>query len=277
MSKNLGDGTPSQEPGRGSSAHIPEVIGQVVAALVGSGFGGAPGAVVGAAVTPFALMLAKKSWAELGGRRAVSVTTMLDGAASDLGEDLEDMLADATKTDATAQHLSDAMQAAANTFNEQKLRGLAAALAAGLRDGGTKVDIENLVVRALADLEAAHIQALAQLRGTSLKHPRALRRDRGVAGTVYSTLERHGLIASDQEQRQRAAIEKAVAERLAWWESETVRKARTRSSHTRKAPALDLDLEGRWYITPFGAYCLRYLTARVEDDPQSDESDKERG
>jgi hypothetical protein len=149
------------------SDDAPSALTHGVAAAVGAGFGvavgGPSGAIVGAAIEPGLAMLLHRVIQELSGLRSASAAQMLGGAARRLGRAPVDMIEDALSQPRHAQLLGEAVQAAARTVNEQKLRALSRALANGLSHDETRLDEEQLVLSALAEVDTPHIKLLIQL------------------------------------------------------------------------------------------------------------------
>ena len=134
--------------------------GAGVGALIGSGVGGA---MVGAAIEPQLAILLQRATQELGGLQGKSAARMLGGAAERLERSADDMVADALREPVEAQLLRDAIQAAARTMNEQKLRALSRALANGLAHDKARLDEEALMLAALAEVDTPHIKVLIEL------------------------------------------------------------------------------------------------------------------
>lgn len=145
----------------------PGALTQSLAAAAGAGVGvlvgDAGGAMVGAAIEPQLAILLQRVMHELGGFRAASAARMLDEAAERLDRSPDDMVADALRDPLQTQLLGDAIQAAARTMNEQKLRALSRALANGLGHDQARLDEEALVLAALSEVDTPHIKVLIEL------------------------------------------------------------------------------------------------------------------
>jgi hypothetical protein len=118
---------------------------------------------MGAALEPALAVVLNRALQELGGIRSASAARMLDGAARRLDRAPDDMVDDALSQARHAQLLSEALQSAARTVNQQKLGALSRALANGLSHDEARLDEEELVLLALAEVETPHIKVLIQL------------------------------------------------------------------------------------------------------------------
>lgn len=112
-------------------------------------------------MTDSTIDLAGYTWNAFQQRKQRNVATMLDDTAEALGLDVRDLLNAALRKDASTELLHQALTAAADTVNDQKVKALTRSLANGLLNDAALVDQESLVVRALADLDSVHVKLLA--------------------------------------------------------------------------------------------------------------------
>jgi hypothetical protein len=152
----------SKRSGRDKAA---EVSGKAVAAVVGAAVGGPLGAVAAVALEPLLEHFIAETWREIGVLRQQSVGVMVQDAADRLEISPDDLVTRALQDGDRTQLLADAMFQSAQTFNLQKIKALARAVANGLRDDEARPDEEMLIVDALANVEAAHIKVLLTLPG----------------------------------------------------------------------------------------------------------------
>jgi hypothetical protein len=286
------------------SDDAPGALTHGVAAAVGAGFGvavgGPSGAIVGAAIEPGLAMLLHRVIQELSGLRSASAAQMLGGAARRLGRAPVDMIEDALSQPRHAQLLGEAVQAAARTVNEQKLRALSRALANGLSHDETRLDEEQLVLSALAEVDTPHIKLLIQLgpersrsRTTSsnLRSRTAPSRGRTAASlanacnmsepaarAALSVLQRAGLAARD-ESADVVRYDRLIMEiqgelnkliELALKPPKDGRVPTSKRPRTLDRPGVPSRLG--WVITPFGSHCLAYIEDYDETDLDRDES-----
>jgi hypothetical protein len=142
-----------------------EVSGKAVAAVVGAAVGGPLGAVAAVGLEPLLEHFIAETWREIGTLRQQSVGVMVQDAAERLDISPDDLVTRALRSGDRTQLLADAMFQSAQTFNQQKIKALARAVANGLRDDEARPDEEMLIVDALANVEAAHIKVLLTLPG----------------------------------------------------------------------------------------------------------------
>ena len=140
-----------------------EVGGKAVAALVGGAIGGPAGAVVAVGLESLLKNLILQSWQEISNLRQQSVGDMVQNAAERLEVSPQELIERAWGSTEKTQLLGDAMYQAAQTFNLQKIKALARAVANGLRDDDARPDEEMLIVDALANVEEPHIKVLLLL------------------------------------------------------------------------------------------------------------------
>lgn len=254
----------NESPSTGSQA-----TGQVVGTLAGLAVGGPLGALVGVAVSPALIALAHRASGELRDLRVRSAAAMLDAAADQLGTDPERMVNDALTEISTAQHLSDALTAAANSLHQWKVEALAKALANGLADDGARVDEENLILRVLTDLEPVHVRALHSLRASGGVGyvAREVKASEISASVVISTLERLALVESNAAEREKRRANDLANNVKTQREADDRSKRMASSDGVRsQAPLVPFrDATSNqpiaWRITPFGRHCLDYLTS----------------
>lgn len=275
----------------------PSMAVEVLSALIASGAGyamaGAPGALVGSGAQPILAGNLVRVQQELGQLRYRSAEQVVEEAACWLGVGPESLVDAALRDEYSAQLLGQAIQAAANTVNKQKICGLAQALANRLRDDDAHPEEEQIVIAALAEVEAPHIKVLTQLgpeRGRSRTSNTGLRNrtapSRGqtpavLAGScnmgvpavraVLSVLERAGMAAPD-ETAETVRIDRLIMEthaevnKLGDLISKPPRDGKIPSNKRPKA----LQRPGSparpgWVITPFGTLCLAYLEGEETD------------
>ena len=267
------------------------MVVQAVAAAAGTGvgalFGGTPGAVAGAAMQPLLTDVLQHAAAEIGLLRGRSAAKALDDASRRLGRSPDDVVELATRSPQSAQLLAEALSAAARTIDEQKIRALARALANGLREDQARPDEEQLVVAALAEVEAPHIKVLTHLGPerartrtqasglrsrtptTRGRRPASLAEEcqlsRASVRAVLSVLQRAGMATPD-DASEAIRVDKLIIEM-----QEEINKITTlllnppkngkipstKKPHEVKRPG-SLATAG-WVLTPFGQLCLDYL------------------
>jgi hypothetical protein len=131
---------------------------------VGAIIGGPVGAVVGAALGPLLGPLAEKVWAEVsadGERRGGEALAAACEALDRGPEELEGLVGASDKTRLLA---GIALSAATRTAWQAKVRTLGRSLASGLLAADeAKIDIEQLIIAAIADIEAPHLSLLELL------------------------------------------------------------------------------------------------------------------
>jgi hypothetical protein len=202
------DGLPTPDPG--------------VAAVVSAGVALAPlaaygpiGAAFTAVLTPALATMIQRAVNELAQIRAGRGAKVLADAADRGGVSIEELFHRIGDDPVRLTLLSDAMQAASRTNIDSKIRVLGAALAAGaLATDDALIDEQILLVAAIADLEAPHIQVLkiitdgtqrtgymgTERRGVSEREIVQLRKGlEGFGGTsllqpILRVLDRNGLI-----------------------------------------------------------------------------------
>lgn len=187
-----------------------EVAGQLAGASLGVLLGGPAGGIIGAAATPHLTDLVGAAWGELRGRRERNAVHVVAQAAEYVDTSADELLETALRDPDLSRLLHGALQTAAATLDEEKVEALARCLANGV-DDVARVDEEALVVRALADLEPAHVRVLAKLQRSSMGKDGVHRFLSGdidartfltaadLSGPVLSLLERHGLVEPHEQ------------------------------------------------------------------------------
>ena len=117
----------------------------------------------GAGMEPIVAHALSRAGAEIGRWRRTSAAMVLDEASRRLDRTPDELIDSASRSPESAQLLAETMLAAPHTMNEQKIHALARALGNGLRDDDARPDEEQLLVAALAEVEAPHIKALTHL------------------------------------------------------------------------------------------------------------------
>lgn len=256
---------PDDESDRvGWVAPVGEVAAEAFAMAAALGVGGPLTVPFGIAAAKVSVALVRKTGAELSDLRWNSAARMVEEAAEVKGSSPQVLLDEMMQGLETAQLLADALHAAADTFNAQRVSAMARSLANGAFADGTRVDSERLMIRALADLEPAHIQLLQLLkRSLGQRAPWTSQRLMDVftigsdgeefpvlsvnVAELMPVLLRHGLAEEDANARWIAQAD-ALAEFI---------EAQERTFPPRNAAAI----EPEWVITQFGRRALRYLHA----------------
>lgn len=155
----------------------------VEAALAGAGLvlQGPEAAIAGAVAGPYVLDLVHRSWDHIRQRSQQAAARMIGTASAELGQEPRQMLLTAVSTNSGTEILAEALRAAAGTLNEQKIVGLARALANGLANDQAALDHERLVIRALADIEEPHLAILARMTGDRMPPRRTPRQEAAAA------------------------------------------------------------------------------------------------
>ncbi len=142
---------------------------QAAAAGAGAGVGaimgsGPVGAMVGAALGPLLVPLAEKVWAEVtadGKRRAAEALALACEALDYEPEELEGLIGASDRTRLLA---GIALSAATRTAWQDKVRTLGRSLASGLLAADdAQIDTEQLIIAAIADIEAPQLSLLELL------------------------------------------------------------------------------------------------------------------
>lgn len=137
------------------------------AALVGIGWrlGGAGGAMIAAATTPWAEDLVDRAFGEFRGDARRRVGSMLESAAETLGCDDPDQLGDMIgRSERTRLLAITAMDGAIKTAWPPRVVAIGRALAAGLiATDDAMVDVEQMALGAMADMDPMHVSLLELL------------------------------------------------------------------------------------------------------------------
>jgi hypothetical protein len=164
------------QPARGPGERFREAVADLVASagtgLVDFAATGTPSA---GALAP-AVALGLRLSADALARRRDRGGRALDAAAADVGG-LERLEILATADDARMELTARTLEAAMRTSLEAKVLALGRVLAAGL-DGQATVDQAQILVTVLADVEAPHVQVLAELRMNADTNAEAAENDR---------------------------------------------------------------------------------------------------
>jgi hypothetical protein len=203
------------------------VIRKLGPSVGGLAVGGTTGTVVGSVVGPAAEMVAVRER-----KGALNIGLLVRTLSELTGVSAEGLEAWARESTGRLQLVTSAMQAAYGTIIDEKVRGLSRVLATVLEDDA-QLEYGQLVVDALADLDAAHVRVLHAIVHDSApgaryrSHLQAHLPDlaRGVE-PVAAVLERTGMITA--------------------------------------ALAADPD-DPAWMSTPFGVDCLEFLEAGVDE------------
>lgn len=242
---------------------------------------------VGAGMEPALEVLLQRALVELGEIRSASARRVLELAARRLDRDADAMVDDAIGDLRRAQLLGSALQAAAQTVSQQKIGALSRALANGLVGDEARIDEEQLVLDALAEIETPHIRVLVQLgpeRSRSRTSKSNLRSrtapGRGMspssvssacgmtepaARAALSVLQRAGLAARDEtadiERNDRLIMElQDQVNKLVDLALKPPKDGRISSSKRPRAISRPgSPARAGWYITEFGVHCLAYL------------------
>lgn len=265
-----------------------------IGALAGTTIAGPPGAVVGAVASVALEPVVARVWSEVsadGRRRAAETLAHASDAARMSPEQFADRI-DASEQSKLLAGI--ALSAATRTAYAPKIRALGRALANGLADDCARIDEEQLIMGALADMEAPHVSLLELLvakqpewggaidtwkatksegrdqfgreprRWTQRQMTSARPSLAPVLPGLLGTLQRHGL----------AVVESDLAEALEKYGKEVEREAKsqssrlTRSSTTRaiRVPKAisafrlrNLVPDGHWSPTEFGEAVFAYL------------------
>ena len=216
-----------------------------------------------------------------------SAATALEETSRRLDRNADEVVQLATESPESAQLLADTLFAAARTVNENKIRALARALANGLRDDEARPDEQQLIVAALAEVEAPHIKVLTRLGPErSLSRTQATGLSSRIAPTrglrpssiaaqcnlsaastraVLSVLQRAGMAVPD-ESSEVIRTDKLIIEMQDTLNKVTdllVNPPKNGKISSSKKPG-PLKRPGRpatsgWTLTLFGQLCLDYL------------------
>jgi hypothetical protein len=150
-------------------------VAAAAGALLGSAVGGPVGAVVGAALGPMLEPLIRGVWAELSEsarRRQVDVLV----SAIHAGIPVDELDERINASERTQLLTGFALSAATRTAWDDKVRTLGRSLASGLlADDGAKIDTEQMIIAAIADIEGPQLAMLELLvawrRGRHVAEP----------------------------------------------------------------------------------------------------------
>lgn len=130
-------------------------------ALIGTVVGGPGGGIVGAGAGVLLEPLMARMWNELAGDSRGAVASVLATAAEHGGVTVDQLAASIGRDEHTRLLGGLALAAGSRTRNRTKIGALGSALASGvLSEDDARLDEEQLVVRALDDMEAPHIRVL---------------------------------------------------------------------------------------------------------------------
>ncbi len=139
------------------------------AALIGMAVGGPVGAVLGSVSSPLLEPVMARVWEEFRTDGHQRARTVLQTAADSLGDDAVGFENRLTASEQARLLGATALDAGVRTAWPPKVLALGKALAAGLSDGA-RLDEEQLIINALADLEAPHARVLELLITKKLTH-----------------------------------------------------------------------------------------------------------
>lgn len=211
-----------------------------MAAVIGAGIGGPPGALAGAAIEEGLQHLGRRAWQEIDDRAALRAGALVHRVADRAGVTAQILLERALTNPAQEALLREAMRAAVGAQDQIKVDALAGAVANGLAEDAAQIDQAILVVAALADLLPAHVRALAAVcnAGGSLPESEvapAIGINQEMLGTITAALSRHGLVTVE-------------VDFAGEFQSNLSSDATTKPEPTA------------WQSTPFGEACWRYLS-----------------
>lgn len=287
--------SPDESESIGNTAR--EVGSKAIAAVVGAGVGGVPGALVAVALEPVFIELAARSWDELSDLRRKSAGLMIQTASHQIGGAPSAVTDAAFATTGKSQLFAEALQAAAFTADQSKIKALGRALANGLAGDEARVDEERLIVAGLSGLEEPHIRVLLNLprrrprptstptssaRGSSGRRGARLSAVAERAGlssegtiNVIAELIRTGMAGQDgygSERRHDRLILELQAEiaKLQWIvENPGKKPPSNRRPRALKKPGAPI--EAGFERTTFGDRCLEYLEESAPDVDYPDE------
>lgn len=245
----------------------------VLAALVGAGVGGTEGAVAAGVVAPATLELARGTMTEFAARFTLSIGRVIQGASERTGDTPEDLVAKAKADPRKVALLAEAMVAAGRTLNEQKIRGLASALANGLLGDEAAVDDSQIIIRALAELEEPHIRLLGLLvqdfgqprLSADIWAMRKLAKAETATEAIVATLLRTAILKVD-ESHERDAQAKQIQQAFKASADNALHAQRSSSTVGYQVDARLPSIEPvrgytRWLLTGFGIECWEHLSS----------------
>ena len=160
-----------------------------LAAYVGYETPGLVGAEIAAVVPAFV--------GTLFAQRKENLVTVTEDAAEHAGMDGADLVAWIKADDRHAGFLAEGLEAAWSTLDRHKVRALSYVLADGFQDDA-RLDVDQLVVKALRELEVPHVRVLNLMAtaGTNRGQvPEALPELGGGLDAIFAGLERTGCLA----------------------------------------------------------------------------------
>jgi hypothetical protein len=175
----------------GERAEIAITVGVTgLAAYVGYEAGGLVGAQVAAVVPAFV--------GTLFAQREDNLVTVTEDAAEQAGIDGDDLVAWLKADDRHAAFFAEALEVAWSTLDRQKLRALSYVLADGFQDDA-RLDVDQLVVKALRELEAPHVRVLDVMASTGASDRAYVRESLPELSdgldAIFAGLERAGCLA----------------------------------------------------------------------------------
>lgn len=133
-------------------------------ARVGAILGGPAGSMIGAALGPLLVPFAEKVWSEVAADGRMRSAEALASACEGLDREPEELATLIDASDETRLLAGIAMSAASRTAWPAKVRTLGRSLAAGLLVAdNAQIDLEQLILAAVADIEAPHLSLLELL------------------------------------------------------------------------------------------------------------------
>ena len=210
------------------------------------------------------MAVTRKAAEELSELKWRSAARTVEEAAEARGKSPQGLVDGLMQQPETAQLLADAMQAAADTFDRRKVSALARALANGAANDGTRVDSERLMIRALADLDPAHVRLLHMLsRSLGRNHPWTAQRLRslrtfGPEGEELPVLNANVFELMPVLLRHGLAEENADAR----WDAQVNAIADLMEEEDQRLPMRGArPIEAEFVLTDFGRRALDYLQA----------------
>jgi hypothetical protein len=265
--------------------------GAAIGALIGGPAGAIAGSAAGVALEP----LVSRVWNELsadGRRRTQEVLAYAAVAAGTSPEEVADQIVVGEKSRLLG---GTALSAATRTAYPPKVRALALALASGLANDQARIDDEQLVIAAIADLEAPHVSLLELLvrcmpdfREDGIASAPAVLSDSGegwrpgsrvwkvrwiaearptlapVLTALLGTLQRHGLAAQQDDIARALEAYGKELEKKSKRNSQRITWDNRSTSSISTPPAYrlrELVPEASWVPTQFGEVVLDYLVA----------------
>jgi hypothetical protein len=217
---------------------------------------------------------------ELRARLTESPAHVLNQAATNLNVSPDEVVNRAFDTERGTELLADILIGSARTLNEAKIRGFARALANGLLGDDAETNDNQLVARALGELEEPHIRLLGRVFEASADgaEPMSMRTLEAMANSssasaMVATLERVGILRVDdwnERQAQARQVSKALAD-----QKQVDRRVQRNSAldgvrGVAQSPVVQaIRVDTNWVLSEFGRVCWSYL-AGIEVEPASD-------